>query len=265
MPVVITKECDYMSLTVNNKNTNISALFGSLNNNNSSNGISGMGSLLSEYASIKNGSYAKLAKQYYAKNSDKKSSLNKDVYGNLSDDTKFDINSNKGVMSDAGGVRTALSGLSSDDALFTNKIKVKDENGNETESLDYDKIYSKVSSFVKGYNSLIESASESDDDTVLRNTLNITNATDRNRTNLKNAGITVNADNTLSVDKDSIKNADIDALKSLFGSKSSYGKTVDTLATNVASKSAQNIYSLGGYNSAGAYKQALEGIYNTTV
>lgn len=255
-----------MSLSI--KNSNVSALFGSLNTNNNSNQDSlGLGNLLADYAAIKNGSYAKLAKQYYAKNSSEKKSsgTNKEIYGQFSEDTKFDINSNKGTLSVAGSLRTAISGLSSDDKLFTDKVTKKDSSGVEKESLDFDKIYSKVSSFVKGYNSVIESAGDSDDSTILRNTLNMTNTTDRNRQTLQKAGITVNADNTLSVDKDSIVNGDMEALKSLFGQKASYAKTIDTAATNIASQSASNIYSLGGYNSAGAYKHALEGIYNTTV
>lgn len=255
-----------MSLTINGNSTGVSTLFQSLSSsNNSSSSVSDMSSLLADYASIKNGSYAKLAKQYYAKNSSSSSSASKELYGEFSSDTKADITSNKSTMSAAGSVRSAISSISSDDALFTNKVTKKDENGKETESLDYDKIYSKVSSFVKSYNSLIESAGESDDTTVLRNTLSITNSTDNNKTVLEKAGITVNADNTLSVDKDSIVNGDIDSLKSLFGQKSFYAKSVDTYATNIASQSAQNIYSLGGYTSTGAYKQALEGIYNTTV
>lgn len=253
-----------MSLTI--KNSNVSALFGN-NNTNNDNGMNGIlsGNLLADYASIKNGSYAKLAKQYYAKNSDDKKTANNDLYGQFSDATKMDISDNKGIMSDAGSVRSSISGLSSDDKLFSDKITKKDENGNSSETLDYDKIFKKVKSFVDGYNSLVESAGDSDNTTVLRNTLNMTNTTARNKANLEKAGITVNADNTLSVDADSIKNGDVNALKSLFGSTSSYGKQIDAYAMNVASEAAHNIYSLGGYNSQGAYKQALEGIYNTTV
>lgn len=251
-----------MALNINN---NVSALFSSLNANNSNNDTFGLSSMLSDYASIKNGSYAKLAKQYYAKNSDSKKGANKDITGQFSEGTTADITSNKSLISDASGLKSAVSSLKSDDAIFTDKIKVKDDKGNETESLDYDKIYKKVSSFVKSYNEMVENGGDSDDTTVLRNTLNMTKATERNSDILKRAGITVNADNTLSVEKEDIKNGDMGALKSLFGSTSSYSKMVDTAATNVASKAAQNVYSLGGYTSNGAYKQALEGIYNTTV
>lgn len=250
-----------MSLGI--QNTNVSALFGSLNSSSSSNSnqTTGLSSFLSDYASIKNGSYAKLAKQYYAKTSGKKN----DVTGSFSEDTQDTIRTNKSLMSEAGSLRSAISALSSDDSLFTEKVKKKGEDGKETEELDYDKIYKKVSAFVDSYNSVIKSGGDSDDTTVLRNTLNMTKMTGKMESRLQDAGITLNPDNTLSVDKEDIKSADMNAMKSLFGTSGTYTRSIDMYATNVASQSAQNIYSLGGYNSSGAYKQALEGIYNAQV
>ena len=246
-------------MSLNIMNTNVSALFGTgSTQNNSSLDMSGM---LSEYASIKNGSFARLAKQYY---SDGKSA-SKDIAGKFSDDTKATIKESKSMISDAGSLRSAISALSSDDKLFTDKITKKDENGKETESYDYDKIYKKVSSFVDSYNAMIKAGGDSDDTTILRNTLNMTKTTQRTMSMLQDAGFTINSDNTLSIDEDDLKAGDMQSLKSLFGSSSVYGKSIDAFATNIASQSAQNVYSLGGYNSDGAYKQALEGIYSTTV
>lgn len=248
-----------MSLGI--QNTNISTLFGSLGNASSGlNQTADLSGLLSDYASIKNGSYAKLAKQYYAKSSDKK-----DVTGQFSDDTKATITQNKSLMSDAGSLRSAISSLGSDDALFTEKVKTKDENGEAVEDLDYDKIYKKVSAFVDSYNAVIQSGGDSDDNTVLRNTLNMTKMTQRMKSTLEDAGFSLNLDNTLSINKDDLKAGNMTSLKTLFGESGTYTKAIDAYATNVASQSAQNIYSLGGYNSAGAYKQALESIYNTTI
>ena len=250
-----------MSLGI--QNTNVSALFGSLNSSNSSSNqsqFSGLSGLLSDYASIKNGSYAKLAKQYYAKTSDKK-----DVTGSFSEDTQTTINRSKSMMSEAGSLRSAISSLGSDDSLFTEKVKKKGEDGKETEELDYDKIYKKASAFVDSYNALIKSGGDSDDNTVLRNTFNMTKTTQRMSSLLQDAGFSLNPDNTLSIDKDDLKNGDMTAMKTLFGATGSYTKSIDVYATNIASQSAQNIYSLGGYNSTGAYKQALESIYSTQV
>lgn len=250
-----------MSISVNNSN-DLSYLFSSLNNKNSmTSTVFGMSDLLSDYASIKNGSMAKLAKSYYT--SDKQ----KDVTGTFNDtDTdNSTIKKDKTLISEAASLRSSISSLVNDDKIFNEKVTKKDDAGNETSDYDRSTISKKINSFVKNYNSLVESGSEADDSTILRNVLNMTKATERQKGNLANVGITVNSDNTLSVDEDKLKTADVSALKSLFGKAGSYASTVDGLATNVASKAAQDVYSLGGYNSTGAYKQALENIYNTTV
>lgn len=267
--LVFRKRSDTMSLTVNNGN-GLSTLFSSLNsNNNSQNGVSGLSSLLSEYNSIRNGSYAKLAKQYYS-GSDKVSNKlfngyedeKSSVTEKFKDDEK--ISENKSLISDVSTFRKNLSAVKSDDTLFEKK-NIKDANGNEKEDYDYDKIYSKLSDFVKSYNSVIENGSESDSQTVLRNTLSMTNTVDTSRKSLESIGITVNLDNTLSIDKDALMKGDMGTAKYLFGGTSNLTRQLDTLATNVASQAASDVYSLGGYTSTGAYKQTLETIYNATV
>ena len=67
-----------MSLTINSGN-DLSTLFSSLNNK-SNDSTSGLASILSEYNSIRNGSYLKLAKQYYSKDSTNKNSVLKDEF-----------------------------------------------------------------------------------------------------------------------------------------------------------------------------------------
>lgn len=250
-----------MSLTVNNGN-GLSTLFSSLNNNNQASGTFGLSSLLSEYNSIKNGSYAKLAKQYYSKTSDSKKT--NDVTGKFSGTADTEIKQNKSLISDVSSFRKSLSSVQNDDTLFTKKA-IKDENGQEKEDYDFDKIYSKLNDFAKSYNSVIESGVESDNQTVLRNVLNMTNATDNNRKQLEAIGFKINSDNTLSVDKDAIKSGDMNTAKYMFSATSNYMRQIDAYATNVASQAASDVYSLGGYTSTGAYKQTLESIYNTTI
>ena len=253
-----------MSLTINNGN-GLSTLFSSLNNNTQS-GVGGLSSLLSEYNSIKNGSYAKLARQYYSKDPDaKKVSLNddfKDSSVKIKNDSK--ISENKSLISDVSSFKKALSAVKSDDTLFEKKT-VKDENGNENTDYDYDKIYDKLSSFAKAYNSVIEAGGESDSDTVLRNTLSMTKAVDASKKSLTSIGFSVNSDNTLSISKDSLMKGDMSSAKYLFGGTSNFTRQLETLSTNVASQAASDVYSLGGYTSTGAYKQTLETIYNTTI
>lgn len=250
-----------MSITVNNSQ-DLSYLFSSINNK-SSNAMSGMTDLLGDYASIRNGSMAKLAKSYYA--ADKKGDLPGSSKLGGFDSNDRAIKEDKTLISDAGSLRSSISSLVNDDKIFEEKVTKKDEAGNETTDYDRSAISKKINSFVKNYNSMIEEGSDASDDTILRNVLNMTSATDRQKHSLSSVGIKVNSDNTLSVDEDKLKTADVSTLKSLFGKTGTYATTLDGLATNVASKAAQDIYSLGGYNSTGEYKQALENIYSTQV
>lgn len=249
----------------------------------SSNGISDMSSLIGEYNSIKNGSYAKLAKQYYGKDTKNstasdaiKDSLNT-VEGSVKN--KTEIAQNKELISDVSSLRKSISSITNDDTLFT-KVDKKNESGETVSDYNYDKINSKISEFVKQYNETVEAGAESDNSTVLRNVLNMTNTTENYKQQLSQAGISINSDNTLSYDADALKtsiNTDakasgsksvftgIEAVNNLFGKNSNYMKQIDTMATNVASQAASDVYSLGGYTSTGAYKQTLESIYNTTI
>ena len=98
-----------MSLTINSGN-DLSTLFSSLNNK-SNDSTSGLASILSEYNSIRNGSYLKLAKQYYAKDTTGKNSVLKDEFKDkssmINDDTK--ITENKSLISDVSKFRKSLS------------------------------------------------------------------------------------------------------------------------------------------------------------
>lgn len=269
-----------MSLTVRSGN-DMSALFSGLNNSAQNTGVSGMANIISDYNSIKNGSYAKLAKQYYS--SDVKGSKTNPLKDKFDDsegvvnktqtlNKDSEIKQNKELISDVASFRKSVSGIQNDDTLLA-KQSVKSADGKETEDFNYEKINSKLQSFVKGYNQVVANGAESDSDTVLRNVLNMTKTAGSYKNQLETAGIKINDDNTLSFDQDKLKsslnNTDakngVDVVKNLFSKTSNFMKQLDTLSTNVASQAASDVYSLGGYNSTGAYKQTLESIYNTTI
>lgn len=270
-----------MSLTVRSGN-DMSALFSGLSNTPQNTGVSGMASILSDYNSIKNGSYAKLAKQYYSKDTktSKTNPLNDkfaDAEGSVTNKTQAlnkdsEIKQNKELISDVASFRKSISGIKNDDTLFA-KSAVNNADGKVTTDYDYEKIGSKLAGFVKGYNEVVENGADSDSQTVLRNVLNMTKTADSYKNQLATAGITINDDNTLSFNKETLKNSlnstdaknGVDAVKSLFSKTSNFMNQLDTLSTNVASQAASDVYSLGGYNSTGAYKQTLESIYNTTI
>jgi len=222
-----------MSLTVKS-GTDLSTLFSSI-----STSEQGSSNILADYASIKNGSYGKLVKAYYSKKSEETSKSDGDVKS--TDET---------VSKNATSLKLAADALTDDKSLFTKSKVTKDENGNETKDYDWDSITSKVQSFVDAYNDTVKQAANSDSTGVLRATLNMTKSTGANSGMLSSAGISVNSDNTLSLDKDKLKSAQVTDLKSLFQGVGSFAYNVGTSASTVAMRAAT---SAATYTSAGSY------------
>lgn len=255
-----------MGININAK-TDYSYLFSSMNNKNSQ--VSGMASLLSDYSSIKSGSYGKLMKAYFAET------------GNSAVD-KLAKNSNSNVVTreDAkklNKVQTATDSLkeSADALLVTGSksvfekkdITTKDENGVETTAKDYDKdaIYSAVSSFVNSYNSVISAVDNAENSTVTNRGVVMANNTAAYEKSLNGIGITVKDDGTLSLDKDTFMSADMSKVKGLFQGNGSYGyqtsaqvSMINYSASNEASKAAT-------YTGSGSYNSILNtgNLYNS--
>ena len=127
-------------------------------------------------------------------------------------------------------------------------------------------LYKAVSSFVKDYNSLIEAAGDSEDNSVLRTASNVVNNTKQNSALLKKLGITVDSKNKLSIDETTFKNADMAVAKSVFASTASYGQSVASSASLIYSSSAAQLSKLQTqnlYNSSGSYNYYSAGsLYN---
>ena len=214
-----------------NNSSNISSLFGSL----SSNGTSD--SLLSDYASLKNGSYKKLMKAYY-----------KEMGSSSTSDSESSkkTSSSKQTAADKKSIaiKDAVSSLAESADALTNSslyakktITTKDENGNEAETLDYDRdaIYDAVSTFVTNYNKAVSTAADNGSDRVLRQTINMQSATTTNAKMLAKIGITIGKDKTLSVDKETLNKADVATIQSIFGNGGSYGSTISSKASLIYS------------------------------
>jgi len=206
--------------------SSISALFAGLNSGNSSSSF-GIGSIdLSTYNSIRTGTYKQLLKSYYAKNPVKDSS--KTDSGSTTTISSQKINAAKtkdaasAVVDDAQDLKSVS---------LWNKKSVKNEDGTTSDKYDTDAIYKAVSSFVKDYNSLIEAAGDSEDNSVLRTASNVVNNTKQNSALLKKLGIMVDSKNKLSIDETTFKNADMAVAKSVFASTASYGQSVASSAS----------------------------------
>lgn len=220
-----------MSNTINNNNNDFyNSIFGANNYSYNSAQNSPLGGILGDYASIRNGSYGKLLKNYYAKQAKAEKSGN-------SEDIQKTKNELSKIKGEAKSLSEAATALYSDSSLFEKKeIKKTDENGNETKTVDYDRdaIKKKVSAFVDSYNAMVKSADKTEDTSVLRRTLNSVSRTKNNAKMLEKVGITVGKDNTLSIDEDKFKDASISDLKSLFSGRGSYAYGIATNASVVS-------------------------------
>ena len=236
----------------------LSGFFGTSNTNQSqsiwSSGSDSGSTILSDYASIKNGTYKKLAKKYYA--SDTKSEADAKA-----EDKKLTLTKN-GSESLSSSVKALMS-----NSLFEKKkISSKDEKTGETsekEDYDWEAITKAVKSFVDDYNSVITDAADTNLNGVLRNTLHMTSATKANSKLLSEIGITVGKDNKLTVDEDKLKEADISTLKSVFNGSGSFADRISTMSdaiTKAISNSATTYT-----NSGGSLPSAFSSMFETEV
>ena len=202
---------------------------------------------LSDYASIKNGSYAKLMKAYYRESAG--DSAKADTRKSVSNRT--DTVKTSGESKAYTKVQTASDALKEsadallDKSLYKQKdITTTDENGNKTTARGYDteSIYKAVNSFVNDYNSVVNSMDGTKDDTLERRVDYMNSQSTRNKKNLETVGISINKDGTLALNKDTFMKADMTKVKSLFGENGSYGYQVSAQASliNYAADHAAN-------------------------
>ena len=201
---------------------------------------------LSDYASIKNGSYGKLLKAYYANQDAEKVSSSKDS-----------VQKSTLMRTGADALKKSADALNNDELWEKKKIKKKDEKtGEETEVEDYDweAITKAVKSFVEDYNDVIEQAGESNSKEVLRNAVWMTGITESSENVLSKIGITVGQGNKMELDEDALKKADIGTLKIIFTGHNSFANKVSMKAGSISNAAA---WSSGTYKSNGKYNNAL--------
>ena len=237
----------------------MSTLFSSLPSSNK--GFFGTGTsssnMLSDYYSIKNGSYGKLMKSYYNQQMDsvKSSSKNSDT-----DKTDKTAKSSKAYSIDTMKANVAKDVKSAADTLKTSandmldsklyaKVSSTDDKGNTTSAVDTDKVYKAAKSFVDSYNNVCDKAAKSDNRTGQSNISSMNNYSRINSKALSDMGITIGNDNKLSIDEDKFKNADMNDVQSMFGARGGYGYQISALASS-ASFAASNTFS-NGYNASG--------------
>lgn len=245
---------DFSSIS---NSSSYSSLFDSLSTSSTSSGDASS-SLFTDWASLKNGTTAKLAKAYYG-NSETKTTKNA-----AAEAAKETIKANNTVKSDATSLKDAAGALADSKSLFSVKVntrdkdgkEIKDEAGNPVKDYDRDKIAATLKDFVEGYNSVVKSGGDSDNKNVLRNTMYMTQITKKNESLLADVGISIGEDNKLSIDEEKVKSADISDLKALFSGTGSYASSVESKATEIINAVNNENNRLASYTRDGGYANA---------
>lgn len=219
-------------------------------------------SWLSDYASIKSGSYSKVVKAYYSKLESEESSSKADssdksdkLSTSLSQDSSKKLTA---IKSSADELKDSALELmeTGKESLFVEKETVtKNEDGTETvtKAYDMDAIYKAVSSFVDNYNDLIDDVDAADSSTVQSAADNMTNITELYENSLAKFGITIGDDNKLTIDEKTFKAADIEDIKNTFNGSHSFAASVSSQATFVNSAATREASRANTYTGSGTY------------
>lgn len=205
---------------------------------------------LTDYMGIKNGSYGKLLKAYYKKQDEEK------TVESESEKKQLAL-----LKSNADGLKNSVLDLMDEDLFEKKTIKTKDEKTGEVtekEDYDWDAITKAVKTFADNYNSVMKEAGDSDDKSVLRNATWLLEGTEANSKLLGNVGITIGTDNTLKVDEEALKKADISTLKLLFQGVNSYADKVVRKADQIGKAALQGTGMSGSaYTNKADYENLL--------
>lgn len=211
--------------------------------------------LLSDYASIKNGSYGKLMKSYYKQQDAEKASA-------LGDNKQKLVL----IRSNADSLKKSADALNKDSLWEKKKITKTDEaTGEKTEVEDYDwkAITKAVKSFIDDYNSVIEKTGDSETKGILRNAAWMTGMTDKAQNLLSKVGIKIGKGNKLELDEEALQSADITTLKSVFKGYGSFEDRVSQKADSISSAAARA--KTATYTSSGSYSDTLSKMLSSTI
>lgn len=258
-----------------NMNVNYTSLFSGFgsnsNSSSSSYGLSGLYGLVGEYNNIRSGAYYKVAKEYFnsktkdtssASSADKTSDSNEkaDKLAALKKENSSTTSVYSKVKEEAADLKDAISKLTTtgEKSLFVEQEKtVKDEKtGEETtvKAIDREAVEESVKKFVSTYNDTVQASYNSNDTAVIRNAGYMTRTTNTFSRALSEVGITVNKDNTLSVDKDKLASANLSNLQTLFNGSSSYAAVISQKADMITTAATNAATSTNLYTNTGSYQ-----------
>lgn len=231
-----------MSINITAK-TNYSFLFNSLGNSNRNSSLGNL-NFLSDYASIKNGSYGKLMKAYFNQTSgDEATSLAKKSTEKLSNTTsKDDTKTLAKVQESSDALKESADVLlaKGKDAVFS-----KDE--------VTAKAYNAVSAFVDDYNAVLKATDTVNSTSILNKAIGMVNVTTANEKLLSKVGITVGNDNSLTLDKETFMKADAATVSNLFQTTGGYAYRISAQSSLINFAADNEAAKANTYNFTGAY------------
>lgn len=195
-----------MGISLNGLNSGMQDMYSSLLGGSGD----GASTLLSDYASIKNGSYGKMMKSYYAK---------------INEEEEETASKSKSDKKETDGASASAARKLYETASGMNSLDFSEEN--------IDGLYDSVSAFIKDYNAMIKNASNSKLADVKEQADAINDMTYSNYKLLARVGITMNSDRTLSIDEETFKKVNektgatnVPTLKTLFQGYGSYADKI---------------------------------------
>lgn len=186
---------------------------------------------LSDYASIRNGSYGRLLKSYYGMNAGSNNSVSGSTKRSSENilDRILEERRNPKVSAE---VQEANSNLTSDISALTRSLTTlqgeKTYQNSEDGTTAVSKVTSAVKNFVDQYNSTVKDAKKSTLSGKTSNVAAMMRATEANTDKLAEIGITLNSDGTLLLDKKKLQATDVSEVQEVFSTKdiTGYGSTV---------------------------------------
>ena len=193
---------------------------------------------LSDYASIKNGTYKKVLKAYYKEmDFQKSSSTNQHVVTDRNSSStvnKPDFSIDNTKKEEIIGLQDFVNKLKNSTNRLLNKGSTSVFHNSDREAL-----YKEVSGFVSNFNAMVEKGSNSSFDTISRISKRMLDTVKDNETALSEIGISLKG-GSLAIDKDTFMKADVGQVKSLFNESNSFADFVSK-RTQIIEESVANV------------------------
>lgn len=244
-----------INLNLNSLKQDYSFLFSNMNKSNSSNNL--FSSInLSDYNTIKSGSYSKLLKAYYKKEgADTSDTTSKKPSNNTTSavDSSY-VKELKEVKTEAEELRDSANALMQRGSKSVFKAE------------DMNKVYSAVSDFVTDYNSVIEKGQVSDSKAVVRGTEGLAALAKDYEKELNEMGITFGKDSKMTIDKDTFLKTDISKVKDLFSGHNSYAYLTSLRASYIGNTAYSESNKSSLYTGDGNYTTPSTGdLFNSII